>query len=144
MSGGIQAKHMGNWGEALAAEYLRKQGYRLLATNYHCRAGELDLIATKDSILAFVEVKTRQDNQLGAGRAAVDTRKQQRIIVAALHYLSRYPALGLQPRFDVVEIIAPQGIQTKQPHILYLENAFLYDEFHSTETGGRYDGYTPF
>lgn len=144
MSGGGQAKHIGNWGEALAAEYLRKQGYRLLATNYRCRAGEIDLIASKGKVLAFVEVKTRQDNRLSTGRAAVNTRKQHRIMVAALDYLSHHPALGLQPRFDVAEVIAPQGIQTKNPELLYLESAFLFDESNATQTGGRYDGYTPF
>ena len=58
----------GKWGEALAAEYLRKNGYQIVAANYHSRFGELDLVAKKKKILAFIEVKLRKNDQYGAAR----------------------------------------------------------------------------
>ena len=71
-----RCRRVGRWGEALAAEYLRRQGYKLLSSGYCCRMGEIDLIGVRDGILAFVEVKTRQNERFGQGREFVDQRKQ--------------------------------------------------------------------
>lgn len=136
MSGGENARLVGRWGEALVAEYLRRQGYKLLATGYRCRMGEIDLIGTRNGILAFVEVKTRQDDRFGQGREFVDRRKQTRILAAARQYLLDYPLGELQPRFDVAEVLAPEGRATQEPEIYYLENAF--------GAGGWSDAYTTF
>ena len=86
--------------------------------------GEIDLIGTKDGILAFVEAKTRQNGRFGEGREFVDKRKQERIRTTAQYYLLEHPELLLQPRFDVAEITAHDGTATKEPIIHYLENAF--------------------
>lgn len=129
MSGGEGARRIGRWGEALAAEHLRRQGYCLLATDYRCRMGEVDLIARRENILVFVEVKTRRNGRFGRGGEAVDRRKQARVIAAARHWLLEHPAETMQPRFDVMEILAPAGTETAVPEIAHWENAFGVQEW---------------
>lgn len=114
---------LGAWGETLAAEYLRKKRYKVIAAGYHCRFGEIDLIAANRKNLIFVEVKTRKDGDFALAREFVDTRKQARIRSTAEMYLSQNPT-QLQPRFDVIEVYAPQGTQTQDPQINHLEGAF--------------------
>ncbi len=118
-----QSRISGAWGEALAAEYLRKKRYKLIAANYHCRFGEIDLIVQNHKNLVFVEVKTRKDDSFAAAREYVTRAKQDRIRITASVYLSQNPT-KLQPRFDVIEIYAPQGVDTKKPVINHLEGAF--------------------
>jgi putative endonuclease len=118
-----RARLDGAWGEALAAEYLRKKGYTILAANYHSRFGEIDLIAQNKTWLVFVEVKLRKNDSFAAASEYVDRRKQDKIRVTASIYLSSYPT-KLQPRFDVIEVYAPQGHATLQPKIFHLEDAF--------------------
>jgi putative endonuclease len=113
----------GAWGETVAAEYLRKKKYKLLAAGYRCRFGEIDLIACDRKYLIFVEVKTRKDGDFALAREFVDAGKQARLRSTAEMFLSQNPTV-LQPRFDVIEIYAPQGIQTKDPQINHLEGAF--------------------
>lgn len=114
---------LGPWGEALAAEYLKRKHYKLLACNYKCRFGEIDLIACTRAEIVFVEVKLRKDSMHGEGREFVGWQKQKRIRTTAALWLQQNPT-KLQPRFDVVEIYAPQGIQTPEPRIIHLEGAF--------------------
>ena len=113
----------GAWGEALAADYLRKKHYRLMATGYKCRYGEIDLIVCNKQYLVFVEVKLRKSNSFAAAREFVDFRKQSRLRTTASLYLDQNPT-NLQPRFDVIEIYAPDGTETKKPIINHLEDAF--------------------
>ena len=117
------SKLRGAWGEALAAEYLRKKRYKILAQGYSCRFGEIDLIAQDRKNLIFVEVKLRKAADFAQARDYVDKRKQDRIRVTASLYLSQNPT-NLQPRFDVIEIYAPDGPQTEKPAISHLEDAF--------------------
>lgn len=107
----------------MAAEYLRKKRYTILATNYRTRMGEIDLIAANRKFLAFVEVKLRKNADFAQGREFVDARKQKRIKSTALLYLSTHPT-RLQPRFDMIEIYAPEGLETRHPEINHLEDAF--------------------
>lgn len=123
MSGG-EAKLLGRWGEAKAAELLRQRGYTILAAGYYCRFGEIDLIARDDKYLCFIEVKLRKSDSFAPGRAAVDRRKQQKLRTTAEFYLAEHPWEGLQPRFDVAELYAPQGTATQEPEFHYWENAF--------------------
>ncbi len=113
----------GAWGEALAAQYLRDRKYTIVASNYHSRFGEIDLIAQNKTDLVFVEVKLRKNADFARASDYVDRRKQDRIRVTASIYLSRYPTT-LQPRFDVIEIYAPQGHETAVPEIYHMEDAF--------------------
>ena len=116
-------KLTGAWGEALAAEYLRKKRYKVAAAGYTCRFGEIDLIVTNRKYLVFVEVKLRKSADFAKAMEYVDRRKQDRIRVTASMYLSQNPT-SLQPRFDVVEIYAPEGPATARPEIRHLEDAF--------------------
>ena len=113
----------GAWGEALAANYLRKKHYKIIATNYRSRFGEIDLIASNRQYLVFVEVKLRKSNQFANAFEFVDSRKQSRIRTTAELYLSEF-STDLQPRFDVIEIYAPEGTETKFPEIHHMEDAF--------------------
>ena len=114
---------MGAWGEALAAEYLRKKRYQILASSYSCRYGEIDLIAKNRRYLVFVEVKLRKTADFALAREFVDRRKQERLRATASMFLSQFPT-ELQPRFDVIEIYAPAGLETVRPEIHHLEDAF--------------------
>ena len=113
----------GAWGEALAAEYLRKKRYTLVAAGYRCKFGEIDLIVKNRKNLVFVEVKTRKSAQFARGADYVDGHKQDRLRITASMYLSQNPT-ELQPRFDVIEIYAPEGPATARPEISHLEDAF--------------------
>lgn len=113
----------GAWGEALAAAYLKKKRYKLIATNFRSRFGEIDLIASDRKYLVFVEVKLRRSDKFARAAAFVDQNKQERLRTTAELYLSQSPT-KLQPRFDVIEIYAPEGVETKEPQIYHLEDAF--------------------
>ncbi len=114
----------GPWGEALAAEYLRQKRYTLVAAGYHSRFGEIDLIVKDKKFLVFVEVKLRKNADFAPARDFVHRQKQDRIRMTAAIYLEQHPTT-LQPRFDVVEIYAPQGTATIEPKINHLEDAFV-------------------
>ena len=120
---GQESRLRGRWGEELAAEFLRRRGCRIVETNWRCRYGELDLVAVDGPYLCFVEVKLRKSSAYGGAGEFVDRRKQERLRTAALLYLAQHPT-QLQPRFDVMEIYAPQGRETRRPEIHYWENAF--------------------
>lgn len=113
----------GAWGEAKAAEYLRRKGYALVAQGYRSRFGEIDLIVKNRKFLVFAEVKLRKNADFARAREYVDFRKQERIRTTASVYLSENPT-GLQPRFDVIEIYAPDGPETLRPVINHMEDAF--------------------
>ena len=111
----------GNRGEAEVARYLRKKGYILLASQWRCRFGELDLVAkSKKGVVCFVEVKLRSTGAIGLPREFVDQRKQERLKSAAAMYLSTHE-LDAPARFDVAEVYAERDGTLR---IEYLENAF--------------------
>lgn len=116
-------KLLGTWGEEQAAAFLRKKKYKILAMSYHCRFGEIDLIAANRKNLVFVEVKLRKSSSFAAAYEYVDQHKQDRLRTTAQLYLSQNPT-KLQPRFDVIEIYAPEGVQTVCPIINHMEDAF--------------------
>jgi len=118
-------KELGDWGEDRAALYLRLHGYRILARNFRCRQGEIDIVAQKGAFVVFAEVKLRKNADFGEAREFVTFTKQQRVICAAEYWLLKSGS-ELQPRFDVIEIYAPKGTDTVFPTIRHLENAFSY------------------
>ena len=118
-----KSKLAGAWGEALAAEFLRNKRYKILAAGYHSRFGEIDLIAANRKYLVFVEVKLRKSADFAEAMEYVDSRKQNKIRATASMYLSVNPT-KLQPRFDVIEIYAPEGTATACPVIKHMEDAF--------------------
>ena len=114
---------LGGWGEALAAEYLRKKRWEVVAQGWRCRFGEIDLIVKNKKYLAFVEVKLRKSDRFASAMEYVDRRKHDKLRITASMYLSQN-ATNLQPRFDVIEIYAPYGMDTPKPEIIHLEDAF--------------------
>ena len=114
---------LGPWGESQAAAYLRKKHYEILACNYRTRFGEIDLIARNRRVLAFVEVKLRKSADFAPAREYVDGRKQERLRAAASMYLGQNPT-NLLCRFDIIEIYAPDGMNTAHPIINQMEDAF--------------------
>lgn len=123
MSSGGDRRLLGRWGESRVAEDLRRKGCRILAANWRCRMGEIDLIASDGAYIRFVEVKLRKNESFAQAREFVDYRKQEKLRVTAKLYLAGHPT-ALQPRFDVAEVYAPQGMETTRPRIIYIENAF--------------------
>lgn len=123
MTGGGEARLLGKWGEQLAADYLRKNGWKIRETNYRCRLGEIDLIAENRRYLAFVEVKLRKNVRFGQALEAVTPAKRNKLRMTAELYLAEHPT-ELQPRFDVIEVYAPQGTNTVEPSVSCIENAF--------------------
>lgn len=114
---------LGRWGEAQVAQWLTRHRYRLIDRNWRCRFGEIDLISKSGKYICFTEVKLRKSKDFAEAREFVDGRKQERLRATASLYLARYPT-DLQPRFDVAEVYAPEGTQTRDPEICYIENAF--------------------
>lgn len=110
-------------GEILAARFLRDKGYMLLASNYRCRFGEIDIIAADRAYIAFVEVKARSEGALFAPREAVTPAKQRRLLKTASLYLMQHPS-SLQPRFDVIEIVTAAGSPMRVVQLDHLMDAF--------------------
>ncbi len=110
----------GKLGEEKVCEYLSGQGYKITARNFRIKGGEIDIIAENDFYIVFVEVKTRKPDSAVTGFEAVTKRKKGLIIRAAAEYCIKYPS-GLQPRFDIAQVIADRG---KTLRIDYIENAF--------------------
>ena len=122
MAGAVKGTK-GAWGEDCAAAYLRRRGYRILARNYSCRFGEIDLLAEKDGVLLFVEVKLRTNLQYGAPREYVTVKKQEKLRAAALLYLSGRE-LDVPARFDVAEVYTDVHRSAGKTRIRYIANAF--------------------
>lgn len=119
----MEKRELGAWGEERAAKYLRGKGYTIVERNFRCRSGEIDIIARRGGIIAFVEVKLRRDSDFAEAREFVTPAKQRRVILTAEYWLASHRT-ELQPRFDVIEIYAPFGERTLLPKINHLEDAF--------------------
>ena len=113
---------LGESGENLACDELRRQGYAILARRYRTRAGEIDIVARDGNALVFVEVKTRRSDDAGRPSDAIDQRKEQRMTQAALAYLKSNRLLGYSARFDVVAVTWPDD--ARKPTIEHFKNAF--------------------
>jgi putative endonuclease len=98
----------GEPGEGYAAQALLGMGYRILRRNFSCRFGEIDIIAVKGDIIAFVEVKTRRPGGMVSGVEAVTPAKQRRIVAAAMIWM-KATGCDLQPRFDIASVVAEGG-----------------------------------
>jgi putative endonuclease len=107
---------LGADGEEAAACFLAARGYVVLARNFRVREGEIDLIARRDRVLAFVEVKTRRGRAFGPPAEAVTRRKQARIRGLARRYLADTESHADIVRFDVVEV-EPDGAGFLVNHI---------------------------
>ena len=122
-----QARSIGNAGECAAANLLQKEGYSILERNFHSRYGEIDIIAANCQYILFVEVKTRKQRSIVSGTAAVDIKKQRKLVKTAMMYLAAQKT-DLQPRFDVISVATNENEGTIVS-IEHLENAFLQEAF---------------
>lgn len=112
--------HTGTFGESIALEALKKDGYKILEQNHRSRLGEIDIIALEGGTLAFVEVKARRTDQFGDPKHAVTPKKQRKISMVALEYLKKTGQTDKKARFDVVAVRLSHG----QPDVEIIKNAF--------------------
>ena len=117
-------------GEVLAARFLREKGYRIVASNYRCRQGEIDIIAADKQYIAFVEVKTRRSDSLYSPREAVTLSKQRRLIATASLYLRANP-VDKQPRFDVIEVVTKADDPMAVEEINHIMGAYEAGDLHA-------------
>lgn len=107
----MRRKALGAWGEKIAMEYLQKQGYQILETNFRCREGEIDIIAQDKEYLVFVEVRTRRGREFGTPEESLTAAKRNKLISLAFIYLQNRRNLPSLWRFDVVAVELNQGGQ---------------------------------
>lgn len=108
----------GEAGELSAINYIKEKGYTIVERNYHSRYGEIDIIAKKDNVYVFIEVKYRKNTAYGYPREFVNIKKQDKIRKTALIYISERDLPGADFRFDVLEITRSFS------NIEHIENAF--------------------
>ena len=113
-------KRTGALGEKEAAKLLKKQGYKILETNYRCPLGEIDVVAKDKDTIVFVEVKSRRSRQFGNPKAAVTPQKQRKISMVALQYLKATHRSNASARFDVAAVT----LSRDKPQIEIIKNAF--------------------
>lgn len=117
-----KSKYVGDLGEKIALDYMIKNGFCHVCSNYHSRYGEIDIICEDEKYIVFVEVKSRKKGTFCKGVEAVDLRKRLKIIKTAFEYISKN-TVEKQPRFDVMEVEFPSQ------KIVYYKNAFSGDEY---------------
>ena len=114
-------KILGTIGEDAAAKFLESNGYEIVARNFRIRSAEIDIIARRENVIVFVEVKARSSIRHGLPVEAVNFRKQKKIIEAAAVFLQDENFCDCACRFDVVEIYLHGALVEEINHI---ENAF--------------------
>jgi putative endonuclease len=97
-------KNLGEMGEDIAVNFLKKNNYRILTRNYRCKFGEIDIIAEHKKTLSFIEVKTRRSESFGLPQESVHPKKQKKISRVALEFIQRYKLENRSARFDIVAI----------------------------------------
>ena len=112
----------GTRSERAAARFLRRLGYRILARNYTCPHGELDLIALEGRCIVFVEVRSTGCDDTDRAAASVDDAKQRRLTRLALYYLQEHHLLDFAARFDVLALSWPP--ERSEPRIVHYRQAF--------------------
>ena len=110
-----EKRKLGFFGESRAVKFLKKSGYKILHRNFRCPFGEVDIIAQKDDVLCFVEVKTRSSDYFGEPNQAVDRTRKSRYINSARYYFTDRE-IDCTVRFDIIEI-TKEGVN-------HIENAF--------------------
>ncbi len=114
-----QKQAFGQWGEETAAGYLESNGYTILARNFHSAHGEIDIVASKEAALIFVEVKTRSSHAFAYPEDSVSRRKQAHLLSAAEDYLQEHPDCAENWQFDVIAI---ERKSDEPPEIVHFEN----------------------
>jgi len=112
----MDRRELGRTGEDLAAGFLERKGWTIVDRNVRTREGEIDLIAMRAGVLAFVEVKTRRSRAYGTPAEAVTFRKARRIRQLAQRYLVEHRPHSAGVRFDVIDVLA-EGPAYKITHL---------------------------
>lgn len=115
----VENQIKGKKGELIAKEYLISKGYLIKTVNYRNRFGEIDIIATINDILVFVEVKTRTSITYGYAYEAVNKKKQNKIIYCSQIYLLDNRMKDIQARYDIIEVYLTENLR-----INHIENCF--------------------
>lgn len=102
-------KELGNIGEQIAVEYLKKNNYKILKRNFYCKQGEIDIIAKKSQEIIFIEVKTRSSISFGQPSESVNSIKLKHMYKAAQYFLYKSYCLDTFVRFDVIEVLIENG-----------------------------------
>ena len=111
---------VGKWGEEKAAEYLQGKGYRIVARHFTHRIGEIDIVATKDGRIIFVEVKTRTNNRFGAPEESIGWSKQEKLRRTANVYMLQHKLYSTPHQIDSVAVM--RDLMKKETAIRHLEN----------------------
>ena len=114
---------IGAAGELVAVKFLKSKKYIIHTTNYSNRYGEVDIIAEKDGVVAFIEVKTRKNSQYGRPSDFVTPAKQQRIISAAQYYVYNN-GITEKLRFDVIEVLTGDDVEHPKYYVNHIKDAF--------------------
>lgn len=121
----MNTKALGRFGEDVTVRYLKNRGYVIFKRNYRSRFGEIDIIAEKDDLLLFVEVKARPSDAYVTGAEAVDIHKQGRIKLTALDFMKK-TLKEYVCRFDVSEVtVSFDDEGNRDVNVNYIENAFM-------------------
>lgn len=107
-------------GETLAVQYLMKQGFKIITRNYRCPFGEIDIIATKDKVYVFIEVKTRRNLSFGRPSEAINKKKREHCVKTAQCFIKHFNLADVDCRFDAIEIILTPSMK-----IEHIENIFF-------------------
>lgn len=114
----MDRKATGERGEELARKFLKKRGYKIIATNYRCRRGEIDIVARERGMLVFVEVRSKSNLNFGPPEESITAAKQEKMRLAAYHYLERHHALEEPWRIDVVLLELDDRGQARRTELL--------------------------
>lgn len=114
-------------GELAAARALRDEGYEIIDANFRTKPGEIDIIAYKDGVVAFCEVKTRENDIHGKPAEYVTYSKRRKLIIAAVQFMKAYKIKN-KMRFDVLEVHIPRNKDYKSAKVRHIVSAFTGDE----------------
>jgi len=110
-------RHLGAFGERVAAAHLEAKGYRIRARNFRCREGEIDIVAEDGDCLVFVEVRTRRGDAFGTPAESVTVAKERRLLTVARAYLQEHIDVPPNQRIDVVGVELSRGRLLAVQHI---------------------------
>jgi putative endonuclease len=121
----MERRDIGRLGERLAQDFLRKQGFRIIDTNYRCPEGEIDIVALQNDCLVFIEVRTKTSPVFGSPEESVTQTKKKKLIAAARHYRQSHDHLPASWRIDFVAV--ELNHKAKPIRIELIENAITGD-----------------
>ncbi len=117
-------RRLGRWGEQAALKFLRRAGYRIIARNFSCFLGEIDIVARKGEVVSFVEVKTRRSTRFGLPEEGVTERKKEKLAELAWVFLKKYKLDEVPCSFAVVSVLVKRERWPRKAELRLIEGAF--------------------